>query len=348
MNPSLEIWPSACLFIIGPQLTANSCPDSARLHYKTILNCGCAMLSPEHVEGNIEQFMTLDPLKSMEKLLKVLRRTGLYEEWLRRTFNFSFSDDAKHNIPSSVQWLHYLQQMGAMLACTQYDTLLDGFLDAEAVTMSNEDAAAFAKWLKNGTKVLKMTPHTRQLSSVSDKTIEQQVDADAESIVGQKSQILHLHGVHTILSSIRLLPYSSKERESGNYDSDSSIPKEQIEALRELFHNKLVFLVGFDGEHFDPLLLSLLQLLYPESDSKILKNPPVLLSTTSSPKDDPLHYEPAILLRLKIKSMENLREVIQPGSLKSFSVGKLLAGSLLPRFFPLCISLCLIACSIHP
>lgn len=330
MNPLLEMRPGACLFVVGPQLTRNS---SSSLCYISIISCGLEYLKELGVEqgrGDIEALIKTDPLAAMQKTVSLIRANGNYEEWRMKTFGARNSSAEKFSsvAPDSVQWLLTLHEMGAMLACTQYDMLLDNMAGLKPATVSSKDPA-FAEWLAcNDERQNERLSEEERLTDSERPQIKVNMEqTTSESCPSQGCGFLHLHGVQTAPDSIRLFPYSEKQEAEGggessaDTDSRSFITSGCLDKLRELFHNKLIFLVGFEAGYEDPLLSSFLQLMHPEGDTKVLKNLPILL--TSSENSSFLHSDPPKILQLRIPSTDSLREVIVPGSPKNFSVGKL-------------------------
>lgn len=308
MNPLLEIRPAACLFVVGPQFSRNCTPDSHKLSYRSVVRTGLTFLQEEglltrHGVRELNTLVEKDAVKAMGQLVMHLKSTGLYERWLRKTFH-SLQPANISAVPDSVQWLLELQCMGAILACTQYDTLLDKMAGKKPMALVRKDL-----------ECLQVEEQQKGESSVLPGS--QNSDCNLPGSSGQTRGFLHLHGVHTELDSISLLPYEDM------VGANSSEDKNMWSNLQSLFQSKLVFLVGFDDDNDckDPLLSSLLQLLYPSKDSSACKNPPILL--TSTPGADFLKDLSDRILQLRISSIDSLRDLVVPGPLKNFSVGKL-------------------------
>lgn len=310
MDPLLEISPSACLFVLGPQFSSSAAPHADKLSYNSLVQAGVDYLQEFEDERKLLHLKRDDHLKAMRTVTSLLRKKGLYEDWVQRTFS---GDDMEHehlSVPDSVSWLVELHRLGSMLACTQYDTILDRMTGLRPAVMTDEQS--FAEWLQAGRTAVK-----RQQQEEEEGRGEGEGTIAAEEGAACGCGFLHLHGVQTALESICMLPYSDAEDEPASTNK-SFIPKETLNSLQHVFHNKLVFLVGFDGGHQDPLLPSLLELLYPDGDAKVLKNPPILLTSRSAK----CSLEPAKVLQLRIRSVDRLREVVVPGEAKNFSVGE--------------------------
>lgn len=324
MEPLVEVRPNACLFVLGPQLTRCT---STRLRYKSVVKSALDYLQEcaVHHDSPIGDMIGSEPLRAMEVATTLLKSNGLYDKWLERTFT-GFEPEYT-DIPDSVQWLIELQRMGAMLACTQYDALLDKMAGRRPAVISSRDHS-FSDWLSCGLhhrKKARSQDATAKSSSEREKGVVVVVERHAASSkhTQRVSGFLHLHGASTSIDSIHLHPYAEIKavRKGGCAEKPFSfIPDEILAGLRGVFHSKLVFLVGFDEGHRDPLLLSFLQLIYPEGDAKVLKNPPILL-TSFSPDAMFLQCEPAKILQLRIASADRLRDAILPGEPKNFSVG---------------------------
>ena len=330
MDPLVEVRPNACLFVLGSQLTQSSSPTSTNLRYKSVVKSAIDYLqecSIQHDSHAIEDMMSSEPLRAMEVATTLLKNSGLYDKWLEQTFT-GFEPEYAH-IPDSVQWLIELQQMGAMLACTQYDTLLDKMARHRPAVISSKDHS-FSDWLSCGLHHRKKTrsqDNTARSSSEREKgVVEISRNAASSKHTQRMCGFLHLHGANTSIESVHLHPYAEIKDVGKGACKDkpfSFIPDEILAGLRGVFHSKLVFLVGFDEGHQDPLLLSFLQLIYPEGDAKLLKNLPILL--TSSPDASTfLQCEPAKVLELRIASGDRLRDIISAGEPRNFSVGMLL------------------------
>jgi len=342
MDPVLEVKPSACLLVLGPQVTA-SLESGRQFSYESLLDAGVAFLQRHSLtktggRSNVAGVMEMKDFRkqgyvpSMQKVVKILKEKGLYSEWLEETLGGSKLHSL--DFPDSLQWVLELKQMGAMLACSQYDTLLDDLAGVPPATLRSDDPG-FLRWVKVGSSGYSPTSHEPPAMQ------KQQLDrppVPVELNGNSKCGILHLHGVHTRLESVSLLPYSyrrdersvCKERTNGRADVETCktilgdhLDDHNLASLREVFLKKLVLMVGFDGDTSDPLLPSLLKIIYQESDARNLKNPPILL--TSSPRNSLFSLSPSeLLLKLMLPSLENLREVIVPGSSRNFAVGTLL------------------------
>lgn len=324
------------------------------MSYKSVLEAGLTFLQQRvrergggsilAREEDLEKLKRMDSVSAMQRVVEVLKKEGLYEEWLRKTLGGSKLQSL--DFPDSLQWVLELQQMGAMLVCTQYDTLLDDMAGQSPITLCSEDPR-LVKWLEVGGKQCSKREHVRTEAQSSQRDAGGSIAAELSG--SDKCGILHLHGVHTTLESISLLPYCSVTHGSSSGTEDSGeggrevgescvtdlsvcLEKDHLASLREVFHNKLVLMIGFDGDCHDPLLPSLLRVIYPDKDLRNLKNPPILLTSSPSfvsPSSASMVSSHALtqdlFLRLRLQSPENLRDVIMPGSSRNFSVGMLVS-----------------------
>ena len=306
------------------------------MSYKSVLEGGFTFLQQQRRRKrgtgsilDLDDLRKMDVVSAMQRVIELLRKEGLHKDWLRRMLGGSRLQS--FDFPDSLQWMLELQQMGSMLVCTQYDTLLDDMAGQSPVTLRSDDPR-FVKWLEIGKQHC-----SKRETMLARMQSSQGGDAERSTIVdlskGEKCGILHLHGVHTKLESISLLPYcsvtlknSSSSGESGESEDRSCVKdlgeclqKDHLVCLRKIFHNKLVLMIGFDSDCYDPLLPSLLRVIYPDGDLQSRKNPPILL--TSSPPSSYSSLTQDLVLQLKLRSPKNLRDVLVPGSSSNFTIG---------------------------
>lgn len=322
-NPLLEVNPAACLFVVGPQLTARHLEnDAGALGYRSIVETGIAALqSSKAYSSKEEKVRDVRAVKeearknlvlAMQKIMQLLKQQGCYEAWLYSTFGHKEAVESmaerKFSTPSSVAHLLSLQSKGALLACTQYDTLLDSMADTKPYMLQEVREWAEQGELRskqsNGSSVGKYPGHTEDRFSTT-------------------GGFLHLNGVYTQPESVHLV--------------DTVSDPVVCNHLREIFQKKIVIFLGFDGEYMDPLLPAFFSNLFLENDSCSLRNPPILLtsrppqsgarrSSTSMPSSRHHGFSvPAKFLQLRIQEEEIhcLSEVISVGSTKNFTVGEL-------------------------
>lgn len=317
INPLLEVNPAACLFVVGPQLTARQPENNARaLSYRSIVEAGIAALQSSKVYSSKEEKIRdvrivkeearRNLVLAMQKIIHLLKQQGSYDTWIQTTFGAEESVDVENSsssIPDSIAHLLSLQSQGAMLACTQYDTLLDSMADTRPFTLREVN-----EWAEQGGKRIKQHNSSCRWTGNSE---------EHKPINGG---FLHLNGVYTSLESIHLI----------DTESDPTISKQ----LREIFQRKLVIFLGFDGEYMDPLLPAFLSNLFLENESGSLRNPPILLTSRPSGTRRPSMATsssrhgfniPTKFLQLRIldREVHCLSAVISAGSTKNFTVGEL-------------------------
>ena len=318
----------------------------------------------ERGEGSVEPLLSeIKKLEAkegvtvaMERLVECMKRKNCYNEWLEKTFSGeerrsnldnldednSCSKEAQRQnhhstncqvvnstATESIQHFLNLQKQGALLTCTQYDTVLDSIAGTRPVTL--QDTETLKHWSRLPTlPSLQETPHDVQPGKEHHH---------AHPPVG----ILHLHGVYTVPSSVRLTDYQRCSEEGKNISSQAttrnhqaavatasnrndSVSSQGMDILREIFRKRLVIFVGFDRDYFDPLLCGILQVLYPDNEPGSLKNPPILLTSMSLSRRQSSIGEqlPSLFLSLMVSEEELycLSRVISPGSPKNFTVGK--------------------------
>ena len=301
MNPLLEVNPSACLFVIGPALTAlwlsehaRHVPTSSKTFAESAISyAGRSKSVGENKLRNVRELCTKRPSLACHESVKLLQNEGCFEDWLKQTFSIEEEGSTPPAPCKSLQHLLELHEQGALLACTQYDTVLDAMACSTPVTVndiSNVTAAGRSDLLKKWSQ-------------------------------GSKEQkILHLHGVHTQAASMQT-DISAYAPDASN--SAISSPTSRS-LLKQVFLKRLLILVGLDGEHFDPLLNPVLQLL--SKDDSLLKNPPILLTsdlqTPSLISREEQDVSSFLQVTIRPEEMHNLQNVIASGSVKNFAVGE--------------------------
>ena len=286
MNPLLEINPSECILVVGPQIAACSATEDGKYPpsgYRATIEAG--ILSAQEIvpfaseEARQRHHQLLretcerDPALAAHKLVEILKQHECLKEWLQKTFAAELCRETSLEHPNAtVGHLLGLQKRGALLACTQYDTLLDAAAGTEPVVL--EDSTAFPKWAS-----------------------------------GEVQGFLHLHGVYSQPHTVKLDSTTYKKSLAESHPTSFS-------AMVELFKLRLVIFIGFDTEDFDPLVPHLLQTVYP--DDSMARNTPILLTT------NPSTSLPGFLqLGISQEEVQQLKDVISEGSEKNFSIGEL-------------------------
>lgn len=352
-------------------------PSHPPASYNSILDFGLSILNtklPDGVSSNeLSQIKKIaleeGAPKAMEKIVLMMNERNCYDEWLKRTFasvaeqhplllNEKFTEKLRVSTENSAgsqvatvttqteigsfQHLLSLQKRGALLACTQYDTILDSIAGTLPLTL--HDTETLKQWSK--------------LSTLPE-AVPLQEGVQRKQLHNHPVGILHLHGVFTDPSSVRFTDYqkckdneeeTSSERSAADMTTSVSARRRKLipgsshaedfrsispgmDILREIFRKRLVIFVGYDGEYFDPLLPGLLQVLYPDNESGSLKNPPILLTSMPLTRQLSIGKQlPSTFLTLMVSEEElhSLSTVISPGSPKNFTVGEHVTKQLNP------------------
>lgn len=166
MNTLLEVNPSSCVFVVGPRLTScchrrdGGTTGRRPSNYLEVVESGISAVQRlgrfASEEERAEAWRRLrgaygrDPELAAREAVESLRRGGSYESWLRETFDCRGGKCPSTHPP--VEHLIAMQQQGAMLACTQYDTALDELAGTEPVCLA--DNTGFGQWLEKGLGIL--------------------------------------------------------------------------------------------------------------------------------------------------------------------------------------------------
>ena len=202
-NPLLEINPAACLLVVGPQLTVRLTQydgmTAQALSYRSIVEAGISALQSSKAYSSREERMKdiravkeearKNLVLGMQKTIHILKQQGCYEEWIKATFGQEEAENVESSsIPESVAHLLALQSQGAMLACTQYDTLLDSMADSKPFTLQE-----IKEWAEQGSKRNKQVNSSRMWLGNAD-----------EHRTGSGG-FLHLNGVYTTPDSVHFV-----------------------------------------------------------------------------------------------------------------------------------------------
>lgn len=312
MNPLLEVNPSACVFVVGPQIAARCAKAATKLPplgYHAIVkaairavegtpHASAASEDKKHTQESLKQVYERDPVLAIRKAVEILKLESRYEEWLNKTFAVELRGP-EANLESNVTHLLELQRRGALLACTQYDTLLDAMAGTAPITL--EDQTMVQEWAS-----------------------------------GEVQGFLHFHGVWSQPDSLQLEGVGCEEP-----SMDCEPQSTSLATMRDIFRKRLVIFVGFDVEDPDPHLPKLLQALYPEDSA--MKPPPILLTAL------PNHQYASLFLQMRISQEEigHLEEIISSGSEKNFAIGKFPCCACSTAWQPLIVFLYLYKFSIH-
>lgn len=281
----LEINPKACAFVVGPQLTAEGLGDTLVRSYRTAV-CACIDAVCSRVDGAapdgeqqrqeklLNVALELDITVAAQVAVERLRERGQYESWLRETSTVARPEHRRLDSTAhdGIRNLLRLQEQGALLMCTQYDTLLDGVAGTQPVLLNQR--AEFEDWAR-----------------------------------GERQGFLHLHGVFSSPESVVLckLDYSQALRGLGMAST--------LARLKEVFTQRLVVYLGYDGEFFDPLLRTLHKMLV--SEALLQSSPPILLTAQPTLALNQLFLQ----LPLSQYEMAHLDTVISTGAGQMLTMG---------------------------
>ena len=295
----LEINPSACLFVFGPGATGSiACSElleSALRYLQTTRRMPFAAKRKLIAEvRKAEKHEQMDT--ALRKAIKALKEIKCFSEWLQLVYTQTSSTP----LVSLVQQLQELHKQGALLACTQLDSLPG----TRQVTLHDDEM--FKSWLSHGDGE------------------EVYVNVDTEDAV----PLLHLCGSYSNTDTLCIREVEgANEIEDLPSSSDGGVKMK----LKELLQERLVVFIGFEGDTQNPFLLDFLAEYYELSARKVLKHPPILImnrqesqkrgNSTICRKDDDILAQ---FLTLEVQEEEDtfLKSFISQGSKRNFSVGK--------------------------
>ena len=154
MDPTLQLDPERCVVVLGSQLTAAALALSegvpAALSYAMVIDIGVQkMLQMEGVDKLDERSRRqtlllsayeLEPAFAACKVVESFSDHGVYQQWLNELFG-SLLTLPVHKTPGSVvDTLRGLQEKGALLVYTYYDTILDTALNSTPVLLQDEES----------------------------------------------------------------------------------------------------------------------------------------------------------------------------------------------------------------
>ena len=165
---------------------------------------------------------------SPEEIQAKLSERGLKRAWIHS--HLALTGVQTLSTTPTMQLLLQLQNKGCKLIYSFYDTILDTIAGTEPVMLKNKEL------------------------------IEEWID-------GKINGFLHIHGCHTMVSSIVLC---SEQYDTQIKGSDS------FAELKRFFRQKTLLFIGHETEHFNPLLSLMTQAFL--NDDGIIKNPPLFVT----------------------------------------------------------------------
>lgn len=157
MEPVVQVDPERCICVIGPQIAAQylsateqSAGTAAALSYKGLVEYGIQrVLEAEHFASRDEKLRRetllkhayeLEPVFAANKVVESLRSHGRYEHWVTEMFSSVRSTPAVRGSNATADHLLLLQDKGALLVYSHYDTVLDTALSCSPILLENEEA----------------------------------------------------------------------------------------------------------------------------------------------------------------------------------------------------------------
>lgn len=291
-NPLLEVNPSACLFVLGPAATgSSSCKELLELATKYLQGSKKISFSAKRkLIAEIKKTDKTDVGAALQRAVETLKKFDCFSEWLHLAYSEASSTPPTRTLDKLLE----LQRQGALLACTQLDSLPG----TRQVTLHDEEA--FKNWLHSG--------------HVCD---EEYVNVESDDT----PPVLHLCGIYSQADTVRIRE-TDERREKVEL---SSLEKK----LWDLLQDKLVVFVGICGETHNPFLLNFMDRYYPCSGERVLKYPPIMLTSSASRKGssrkDAVHedvFSHFLIFEVNDEDESLLGCSISQGSKKNFTVGE--------------------------
>ena len=293
----LETNPSACLFVFGPRATGSkTCSElleSALRYLQTTRRIPFS--AKRKLIAEIRKAEKHDQVDvGLRKAVKALKEIDCFSDWLQQVYPQASSTP----LVALLQQLQELHKQGALLACTQLDSLPG----TRQVTLHDEEM--FSCWLSCG------------------EGEDVYVNVDTEDTV----PILHLCGSCTNLDTLCIKEGENEVKESSSSASDGDLKKK----MKDLLQERLVIFIGLEGDTQNPFLRDFLGEYYTFSAQKVLKHPPIMIKSQKecqkrgSPagcrKEDDIITQ---FLNLQVEEGETFfGNFILQGSKQNFSIGK--------------------------
>lgn len=148
----LQVDPERCVLVLGSQLAAAALSLSegvpAALSYAMVVEMGMQKMleleGAENVEKARKQSLMLsayelEPSFAASKVVDCLKEHGFYQKWLEELFGSLLTLPVHKNQGGVVGKLHSLQEQGALLVYTYYDTILDSAFHTVPVLLDDEE-----------------------------------------------------------------------------------------------------------------------------------------------------------------------------------------------------------------
>ena len=295
----LETNPSACLFVLGPSATGSkTCSElleSALRYLQTTRRIPFSVKRKLIAEiRKAEKHDQVDV--GLRKSVKALKEINCFSDWLQQVYPQASSTP----LEALLQQLQELHKQGALLACTQLDSLPG----TRQVTLHDEEM--FNCWLSCG------------------EGEDVYVNVDTEDTV----PILHLCGSCTNPDTLCIREGENKVEDlESSSTSDEGLKKK----MKDLLQERLVIFLGLEGDTRNPFLHDFLDEYYTFSAQKVLKHPPIMVtnqkecqkrgSTATCRKEDDIVAQ-FLDLQVQEEGGTFLGDFIRQGSKQNFAVGK--------------------------
>ncbi len=293
-NPLLEVNPSACLLVLGAAATGSkSCRELMEAATRYLQTCKKLSFSAKKkVIAEIKKADKTDVGAALQRAVRILKEADSLSEWLQLVFHEASPTPLSPTLEQCLE----LQKQGALLACTQLDSLPG----TRQATLHDEDA--FKSWLS------------------SDTAEEEEEYINVESDDG--SIVLHLCGIYTRLDTV----WTGDEEDSArNYEPRH---KNAFVKFKNILQRRLVIFVGFQGETQNRFVLNFINNFYTQSTERVLKYPPIILTSPnwqrgSSRKEvEGNVFSHFLTLQVQEEDAALLGNLISRGSKRNFSVGE--------------------------
>lgn len=312
MNPSLEVDPAACLFVLGPVVTGSK---SCRELFESALQF---LQNNTGSRKKVTQLTRMGKSKAslaLQKAVEIMKEQNCFPEWLNATFERDTSSSP--SLSSHVQHFLELHKQGALLACVQMDTVIDSLAFSTPAIL--EDECSFRRWSGN------------QTTQTTDEDQDVNVESNPTEDNTGTPVFLHLCGVYNRPESVhtggeKLSQASKIDSALVSKDGDTLSPTYAM--LKQILKERLVIFVGFDEKILNPFILRFLDEFYSSEAQEELKNPPIMVTSKremhKGKSGEDGAFTQFLQLEMNAKDANLLQSLILQGSAKNLSVGKLI------------------------
>ena len=288
----LEVNPSACLIVLGPAATGSkSCKELMEAATRYLQTCKKLSFSAKRKAiAEIKKADKTDVGAALQRAIRILKEADSFSEWLQLVFHEASPTPLSPTLEQCLE----LQKQGALLACTQLDSLPG----TRQATLHDEDA--FKSWLS------------------SDTAEEEYINVESDDC----NTVLHLCGIYTKLETI----WTGDEEDSRKNNEPRD--RTAFVNLKNILQKRLAIFVGFQGETQNRFILNFTNNFYAQSAEGVLKYPPIILTNPnwqrgSSKKEvEGNVFSHFLTLQVQEEDAKLLGNLISRGSKRNFSVGE--------------------------